>query len=151
MQAAVATDRLTYLPEDLLTKVDRASMMHGLEVRSPFMDHQLVHLAAGMLGGQLVRGGRKQMLRKAFAGDLPATVFKRRKMGFALPLGDWLRHSLRPMMTDLLTSKDSFAVNNLNVPYVTQLMEEHQRGDTDRSQRLYSLMMLEAWWRQQRR
>jgi asparagine synthase (glutamine-hydrolysing) len=151
VQTALATDRLTYLPEDLLTKVDRASMLHGLEVRSPFMDHELVHAAAGMLSWQIMRGGPKRMLRRAFARELPATVFKRRKMGFALPIGDWLRESLRPMMNDLLTSSDSFVTNNFDVASVVRLMEEHQSGQADHSHRLYGLVMLELWWRQQKR
>jgi asparagine synthase (glutamine-hydrolysing) len=151
VQTALATDRLTYLPEDLLTKVDRASMMHGLEVRSPFMDHDLVYMALGMLPGQLMRGGAKRMLRKAFAGDLPASVFKRRKMGFAVPIGEWLRGSLRPMMMDLITSPDSFAANYFEGSAIVQMMSEHQQEQMDHSQRLYALLMLEIWWRQQRR
>jgi asparagine synthase (glutamine-hydrolysing) len=151
VQTALATDRLTYLPDDLLTKVDRASMLHGLEVRSPFMDHELVHAAAGMLSWQLTRGGPKRMLRKAFARDLPPSVFKRPKMGFAVPLGQWLRTSLRPMMNDLLTSSDSFVANNFDVASVARLMEEHQLGGIDHSQKLYGLVMLEVWWRQQKR
>src|SRR5205085_10611827 len=95
VEAALAVDRVTYLPNDLLTKVDRCSMMHGLEVRSPFMDHELVQFAAGLTTDQLLKGGPKRMLREAFAKDLPDFVFKRKKMGFAVPIGEWFRGELR--------------------------------------------------------
>ena len=99
--AAAALDRATYLPGDLLTKVDRCSMLHGLEVRSPFMDRDLVQFATTLRGRDLVRGGRgKALLRAAFAGDLPPEVFRRRKMGFAAPVGDWLRRE--PLAVDVV-------------------------------------------------
>jgi asparagine synthase (glutamine-hydrolysing) len=151
VQAALATDRVKYLPEDLMTKVDRASMLHGLEVRSPFLDHELVQLAAGLTTRQLLNGRSKGMLRQAFGADLPASVFNRPKMGFAVPIGDWLRDSLRPMMNDLLTSADSFAAANFDPSPIRLMMEEHQTQRADHSQRLYGLVMLELWWRQQRR
>ncbi len=109
VQAALAADREFYLPEDLLTKVDRCSMLHALEVRSPFMDHDLVQFAAGLSTAQLIRGGGKRLLREAFAADLPDIVFTRRKMGFAVPLGQWLRRNLRDMLHDAIFSAGSFA------------------------------------------
>jgi asparagine synthase (glutamine-hydrolysing) len=151
VQTALATDRLKYLPDDLLTKVDRASMLHGLEVRSPFMDHELVHLAAGLTTRQLLSGGSKRMLREAFSADLPAAVFSRPKMGFALPIGDWLRDPLQSMMRDLLTASDSFASENFDPVPVREMMDQHQDQKTDHSQRLYALIVLELWWRQQKR
>jgi asparagine synthase (glutamine-hydrolysing) len=147
VQTALATDRVTYLPEDLLTKLDRASMLHALEVRSPFMDHELVRLAAGLSTAQLLNGGPKRMLREAFAADLPDFVFKRRKMGFAVPIGQWLRQSLRPMMEDLLGAKDSFAAAYFQTAVWRKMIDEHCSGPADHSQRLYALVMLELWWR----
>ncbi len=125
VQAAAATDRVTYLPEDLLTKLDRASMLHALEVRSPFMDHELVRLAAGLSTEQLLRGGAKRMLREAFAGDLPQWVFERKKMGFAVPIGEWLRGPLRGMMQELLFAKDSFAVANFHQGFLREMVNAH--------------------------
>jgi asparagine synthase (glutamine-hydrolysing) len=148
VQTALATDRITYLPEDLLTKLDRASMLHALEVRSPFMDHNLVRLAAGLSTPQLLKGGPKRMLREAFAGDLPDFVFRRKKMGFAVPIGQWLRESLRPMMEDLLMAGDSFAASHFQVKVLRGMMDDHCEGKVDHSQRLYALLMLELWWRQ---
>jgi asparagine synthase (glutamine-hydrolysing) len=144
---ALALDRIGYLPEDLLTKVDRASMLHALEVRSPFMDHELVEFAAGLTTHQLLRGGAKRMLREAFAGDLPAWVFKRKKMGFAVPIGDWFRGELRPMLRDHLFAADSFASGHFNLQVVQRLVDEHEQNRVDHSQRLYALLMLELWWR----
>jgi asparagine synthase (glutamine-hydrolysing) len=151
VQAALATDRITYLPEDLLVKLDRASMLHALEVRSPFMDHELVGLAAGLGTQQLLGGGPKRMLRECFAADLPDFVFRRRKMGFAVPIGDWLRGTLRPMMRDLLEASDSFAARHFQQPVTRQIMDDHHARRADYSQPLYALLMLELWWRLQPR
>jgi asparagine synthase (glutamine-hydrolysing) len=148
VQAALATDRVTYLPEDLLTKLDRASMLHALEVRCPFMDHELVHLAAGLTTEQLLRGGAKRMLREAFAGDLPEFVFRRKKMGFAVPIGEWFRGPLKPMMEDLLGANKSFAAGNFEMGVVRELIDSHCAGREDHSQRLFAMVMLELWQRE---
>ena len=146
VQSALAVDRITYLPDDLLTKVDRASMLHNLEVRSPFMDHELVIFAAGLKTDQLLRGGPKRMLREAFAADLPAWVFKRKKMGFAVPIGEWFRGPLRAMLRDTLFSSHAFGRSHFNMRVVDRLVEEHELQRVDHSQRLYALLMLELWW-----
>lgn len=147
---ALAVDRVSYLPDDLLTKVDRASMLHALEVRSPFMDHDLVHFAARLSTDQLLKGGPKRMLREAFAADLPAWVFKRKKMGFAVPIGEWFRASLRPLLQDHLFAANSFARAHFNPTTVQRLADEHQTEKQDHAQRLYALLMLELWWKQQK-
>jgi asparagine synthase (glutamine-hydrolysing) len=146
VQAALATDRISYLPDDLLTKVDRCSMLHALEVRSPFMDHELVQFAAGLTTDQLLSGGPKRMLREAFAKDLPAWVFKRKKMGFAVPIGEWFRGELRPMLRETLFSSDAFGRTHFDMKVVERLVEEHEQERVDHSQRLYALLMLELWW-----
>ena len=162
--AAMALDRVTYLPEDLLTKVDRAAMLHALEVRSPFMDPALVRFASGLTTDQLF-GSRstarafmqspmtapaKILLRDAFAADLPQFVFKRPKMGFAVPVGEWFRTSLRSLLHDTLASSDSFAARYLHRPTIAELIAEHEQSQADHSQRLYALLMLELWWLQAR-
>ncbi|HWE03003.1 MAG TPA: asparagine synthase (glutamine-hydrolyzing) [Tepidisphaeraceae bacterium] len=147
VQAAMAADRVTYLPDDLLAKVDRASMLHALEVRSPFMDHELVSFAAGLTTDQLLKGGSKRMLREAFADDLPPWVFKRKKMGFAVPIGDWLRKELRPMLHDHLFATNSFAAGHFKRNVVERIVQDHEDRFVDHSQRLYALLMLELWRR----
>jgi asparagine synthase (glutamine-hydrolysing) len=146
VRAAAATDRILYLPDDLLTKLDRASMLHALEVRSPFMDHELVQFAAGLTTDQLLRGGPKRMLREAFSRDLPDFVFRRKKMGFAVPIGEWFRGELRPMLHDNLFASNSFASQHFQMPVVRRLVDEHEQSRVDHSQRLYALLMLELWW-----
>jgi asparagine synthase (glutamine-hydrolysing) len=146
VEAALACDRMRYLPDDLLTKVDRCSMLHGLEVRSPFMDHELVQFAAGLTTDQLLRGGPKRMLREAFKNDLPAWVFKRKKMGFAVPIGEWFRGPLRAMLRDTLFAQHAFGRQHFNMNVVQRLVDEHEQERVDHSQRLYALLMLELWW-----
>jgi asparagine synthase (glutamine-hydrolysing) len=146
LRAAMASDRRLYLPDDLLTKVDRTSMQFALEVRSPFMDHRLVAFAAGLAREQLIGGGPKRMLREAFANDLPGWVFKRRKMGFAVPIGQWFRGKLRGMLHDHLFAADSFASSHFAPAVLRHLIDEHQRQRIDHSQHLYALLMLELWW-----
>ena len=150
MERAMGVDQSLYLPDDLLTKVDRASMAHALEVRSPFMDPDLMRYCLTHLGPRhLMRGGPKRMLREAFAADLPAWVFTRRKMGFAVPVGEWFRGPLRDMLRDNLFAADSFAASHFNVAVVRKLVEDHESGRADHGQRLYALLMLELWWKTQ--
>ena len=165
VQTAMALDRVTYLPDDLLTKVDRAAMLHALEVRSPFMDPALVHYAAALTTEELfgaaasaksfmqspMTAPAKRLLRDAFAAALPETAFSRPKMGFALPIGDWLRGELKPMLRDTIDASDAFIRNQLDLPTVHRLIDEHESSRVDHSQRLYALLMLELWWRIERR
>jgi asparagine synthase (glutamine-hydrolysing) len=145
VRAALAIDRISYLPGDLFVKLDRASMLHALEVRSPFMDHELVSFAAALSSKQLLKGGPKRMLREAFAEDLPDWVFKRKKMGFAVPIGEWFNGELRGMLRDSLFASDSLASSQFCKPMIEKLIDEHERGIQDHSQRLYALLMLELW------
>lgn len=87
------------------------------------------------------------MLREAFAADLPAGVFNRPKMGFAVPIGDWLRGPLRDLLHDSLFAEDSFAAQNFNRGVLEGMIEDHEQGIADHSQRLYALLMLELWYR----
>jgi asparagine synthase (glutamine-hydrolysing) len=142
VEAAVATDKLYYLPDDLLTKVDRCSMQFALEVRSPFMDPAVAEFAAGLSGSQL---RRKRMLREAFRQDLPAEVFSRRKMGFAVPIGEWFRGELQDMLRDTLLDPSAFVATVLDRAVIEEMIEDHENQSADHSQRLYALLMLELW------
>lgn len=143
--AALALDRMTYLEGDLHTKVDRASMLVNLEVRAPFMDHHLVGFAASLSRRDLLTGGKKGLLRRAFAHELPAAVFKRKKMGFAVPIGEWFRTSLRDMLTSYLLASNSFCIGRFGAAPLDSLLSEHQTGQVDHTQRLFALLMLELW------
>jgi asparagine synthase (glutamine-hydrolysing) len=106
-----------------------------------------VRFAAGLTSQELLKGGPKRMLREAFAADLPDFVFKRKKMGFAVPIGDWFRRELRTMLRDHLFAAGSFASNHFNLAVVERLVDEHEQERIDHSQRLYALLMLELWWK----
>jgi asparagine synthase (glutamine-hydrolysing) len=147
VQTALAVDRMLYLPDDPLVKVDRASMLHGLEVRSPMLDPDVIAFAAGLSTAQLMDGGPKRMLREAFGGDLPRWVFSRQKMGFAVPIGDWLRTSLKSMVHDLLLAADAFSSGYFDRRNIETLIHEHETFRADHSQRIYALLMLELWWK----
>jgi asparagine synthase (glutamine-hydrolysing) len=144
---AMQLDRLTYLPDDLLTKVDRASMRVALEVRAPFMDHRLVELAGRLGREEMMRGGKKGVLKRAFGGDLPRAVFARRKMGFAVPIGEWFRGELREMLRSLVLSADGFGVGRFGKPALEAIVVDHESRQVDHSQRLFALLMLELWHR----
>lgn len=145
VQAALAVDRLSYLPEDLLTKVDRCSMQYALEVRNPFMDHELVQFAAGLPTSELIGKGSKTLLREAFAADLPPNHFERAKMGFAIPIGDWFRGQLRSFLRETLYASGSYAAAHFDMKVVQKLLDEHDQQKRDHSQRLYALLVLELW------
>ncbi|MGF1634050.1 MAG: asparagine synthase (glutamine-hydrolyzing) [Phycisphaerae bacterium] len=147
VSAAAATDRVTYLPDDLLRKVDRCSMAHGLEVRSPFMDPDVLGVASGLTGEQLVGGGKKRLLREAFAGELPRFVFRRRKMGFAVPVGTWFRGPLREYLHEHLLAADGYSRRHFAPAAVEQLLRDHDTGRFDHAQRLWALLVLEVWAR----
>jgi asparagine synthase (glutamine-hydrolysing) len=122
-------------------------MLHALEVRSPFMDHDIVSFAAALDQEMLLGGGPKRMLREAFEADLPPEVFSRRKMGFAVPIGEWFRGELAGMLHELLFARDSFASAHFDPGAVERLIEEHNDQTADHAQRLYALLMLELWKR----
>ena len=111
----LATDRVTYLPDDLLTKVDRCLDAPRPGSPQPLHGPRTRPLRRRLTTDQLLKGGPKRMLREAFANDLPAWVFKRKKMGFAVPIGEWFRGELRPMLRDHLFASDSFARQHFNI------------------------------------
>jgi len=133
---------VTYLPNDILTKVDIASMANGLEVRCPFLDRKVVDLALQM-PTQLRKG--KAILRHAFGGILPPSILQRSKMGFGVPLTEWLRGSLRPMLEDAMASLEKRGL--LEAAEIRRLTSEHLAGAADHRDRLWLLLVLELWAR----
>ena len=148
VERAQRLDLALYLPDDLLVKVDIASMANSLEVRAPFLDRDLVEYATRLPTDLKIRHGqRKWILRQAFADALPAETMNRRKQGFALPIGEWLRTSLRPLVDDLVLSSRALGRGYLRPAFVRALVDEHQAG-VDHTHRLWSLLMLELWHRE---
>jgi asparagine synthase (glutamine-hydrolysing) len=138
-------DVATYLPGDLLLKADLASMAHSLELRSPFLDHEV--LALGLALPDHLKTHRREAkvaLRRAFAPDLPPDVAKRGKTGFGVPLGRWFRRDLRELARDALSNDRGWFRQDT----LTRLLEEHESGRADHGHRLWCLLMLELWVRE---
>lgn len=139
-------DVLTYLPCDILNKVDIASMAFGLEVRCPFLDQDVVNFAAALPIDCKLRGSRgKRILIETFADLLPPAIQHRKKMGFGVPLDHWFRHELRPLLQEVLLDPASLARGLIRPEAVRQLVDEHVTSQWDHSYRLWSLLVLELW------
>ena len=139
-------DLLTYLPCDLNTKVDLASMAHSLECRQPFLDHRLVELASRIPASlKYQKGVGKQILKNTFSELLPESIWNRPKMGFGVPLDTWFRHELREQTNDSLMSENAKCHDWINPKSIQRLLREHHSQKRDHSQRLWSLLMLENW------
>jgi asparagine synthase (glutamine-hydrolysing) len=141
----LAVDRQTYLPDDLLFKIDIASMSHGLEARSPFLDHHLVEFAAGLPGSYKLRGLKKKyILKKALKDILPEQVLKRSKRGFDVPVSGWLRGELEEHCREAFTSRglvaDLFKTNEL-----AEMFEEHVAGRAEWGRFFWMILMLHLW------
>jgi asparagine synthase (glutamine-hydrolysing) len=135
----------TYLPGDLLLKADLAAMAHSLELRSPFLDHEVVALGLALPDSLKARGREgKVALRRAFAADLPAEVAARGKTGFGVPLGRWFRTDLRDAAHDLRSGDRGW----FRPDTVQRLLGEHESGRADHGHRLWCLLMLELWVRE---
>lgn len=146
--AASLADLVTYLPGDLMTKVDIASMAHGLEVRAPLLDVRVVELAAGLPLRLKLRGrSTKVLLRKAFGKLLPDAIWKRKKMGFGVPLDSWFRQELKPLTHDLLTTPSTKISAWIRPEAIAKLLHEHEAKVFDHSARIWALVALEMWCR----
>jgi asparagine synthase (glutamine-hydrolysing) len=139
-------DIKTYLTDDILTKVDRASMAHSLEVRVPLLDHKLMECAAGIPARHKLRGGEgKYILKQTLNGMIPEDVLSRRKMGFSVPLARWLRRELKPMFEDRVFRKDAFIAGLFEPEPIRTWWSQHQSGIRDYSHFLWALLVLECW------
>ncbi|MDD5390741.1 MAG: amidotransferase 1, exosortase A system-associated [Gallionellaceae bacterium] len=141
-------DMKTYMVGDILTKVDRASMAHALEVRVPFLDHKLMEWVSGLPVEFKLRGGEgKFMLKQALEPYLPHDIMYRRKMGFSIPLAEWFRGPLKEKLNRALTSQRMADTGLFDMSYLARMADEHARGARDYSSPLWSLLMFEAFLR----
>lgn len=148
-EAAMAVDVQSYLPYDLLVKVDITSMANSLEARSPLLDHEVMELAARLPIQLKLKGGRlKHLLKHAFSDLLPPQNVRRGKMGFGVPVGQWFRGPLRELLYDGLLSPRSVSRGYFRPEALTQLVEAHTTGRTDHQLVLWNLLMLELWHRE---
>jgi asparagine synthase (glutamine-hydrolysing) len=148
-EAAMAIDVQSYLPYDLLVKVDITSMANSLEVRSPFLDHEVMEFAARLPVELKLRGRRsKYLLKRAFADLLPSENVHRRKMGFGVPVGAWFLGPLRPLLEDALLSEQTLRWGYFQPEALRRLVTEHLERRADHSFSLWNLLMLELWHRE---
>jgi asparagine synthase (glutamine-hydrolysing) len=144
--ATLGVDAGLYLPDDLLVKVDIASMAHSLEARSPFLDHEFMEFAATIPFELKVRGRvKKYILKRALAGLLPERILHRPKMGFGVPIDHWLRHELREVAYETLLGSRAASRGYFQVRTVRRMLDEHMQGKAGWHYLLWNLLMLELW------
>lgn len=147
--AAMVLDRKSYLPDDILVKVDRASMAVSLESRAPLLDHRIVEFAARLPVSFLSEGGMsKRILRHVLYRHVPQSLVDRPKAGFSIPLAGWLRGELRNWAIDLLDDSSRQRDEFLNLPECRSLLHSHLAGKRDASSALWPLLMFQAWRRE---
>jgi asparagine synthase (glutamine-hydrolysing) len=139
----------TYLPDDVLTKVDRMSMAHSIESRVPLLDNKVVDFAESLPASMKIKNGRRKHILKEVASRLlPDGIVDRRKQGFGVPLGAWFRGSLRELFADTLLSATALQRGYFEPRFVRQLVNEHVSGRRDHTLRLWQLVIFERWHRQ---
>jgi asparagine synthase (glutamine-hydrolysing) len=147
VDAALLTDIMTYLPNDLLVKVDIATMANSLEARSPFLDHHVIEFAASLPEKYKLRGlTTKYLLKRVLKKLLPAENLGRRKMGFGVPISHWFRGKLQPFLRETILSEAALKRGLFKPGAVKRLVELHTRGERDYSHQLWTLLMLELWF-----
>jgi asparagine synthase (glutamine-hydrolysing) len=145
----IMADTNNYLPNDLLVKVDIASMAVSLEARAPFLDHHVMEFAASLPAAYKLRGlTTKYLLKRALRGLVPQENLSRRKMGFGVPISHWLRGELKGLLTDTILSGKAQNRGYFNGEMVRHLADQHIEGRRDYAPQLWTLMMLELWHRE---
>jgi len=139
-------DTLTYLPNDLLVKVDITSMANSLESRSPFLDHKLMEFAATIPSNLKVKGlTNKYILKKAFSSILPKDILHRKKSGFGVPVGSWIKNELKDYTYGILLNQRCIKRGYFNEQTIKRILDEHSLGKVDHGHRIWSLINLELW------
>ena len=143
-------DTMLYLPADMLVKIDRMTMAHGLEAREPYLDYRVVELCARMPASLKLHRLRhkKHILKQVLRGRVPDPVLFRKKQGFNVPKAHWIRSGLRDFVNDVLAPSRVRAMNVLDPAVVTELVESHFSGRRDRSHEIWSLLVLSLWFDQ---
>jgi asparagine synthase (glutamine-hydrolysing) len=142
----IAADTATLLPDDFLVKVDRASMAHGLEVRPPLVDHEILELAARIPSQWKIRGGQtKWILKQAAKGSLPESILHRKKQGFEIPIDDWLRGPLRPMFESAVLDRGARVAGLIDQDVANRVYRSHLAGTGRQGDTLWSLLVLARW------
>ncbi|HEX2640588.1 MAG TPA: asparagine synthase C-terminal domain-containing protein, partial [Pyrinomonadaceae bacterium] len=147
IDASLLADLMHYLPNDLLVKVDIASMANSLEARSPLLDHKVIEFAASLPENIKQSGTEtKSLLKKVAARLVPRDVIYRQKMGFAVPIKYWLGNELQEFTRDILLSEKARSRGLFNGDVVERLIDEQRRDTKDNSWKIWTLLMLELWF-----
>jgi asparagine synthase (glutamine-hydrolysing) len=143
-------DTRFYLPNDMLVKVDRMTMAHGLEAREPFLDYRLVEFMASVPPHLKLKNFRqsKYLLKAAMMGKLPESVIRRKKVGFNLPNARWIKQELKPFVTDHLSPRRIREIGLFDPQVVNTLLHDHFQETADNSHQLWCLLTLVLWWGQ---
>ena len=148
LDRAMYMDIKTWLPDDILAKVDRASMAHGMEIRNPFLDYRLVEFAASLPVPLKIRGFNKKYLLKVSQKDfLPRRIRYQKKRGFNTPVSHWMLKTLKPFYEDILSTQDDLFGEIILKNKIEELYNNHQKMDEDNGFKLFSLIMLSLWKR----
>jgi asparagine synthase (glutamine-hydrolysing) len=141
-------DTRLYLPNDMLVKVDRMTMAHGLEARVPFLDHHLVEFLASVPPSLKLKHFHqmKYLLKAAMRGKLPARILGRRKAGFNVPNAQWVRGGLKSFVLDHLSPSRLREMGLLDVRAVESLLEDHFKGRAENSHQIWCVLTLALWW-----
>jgi asparagine synthase (glutamine-hydrolysing) len=146
LDGVLYSDFQIYLPDDILVKVDRMSMIHGLEARAPFLDHELIQLAASLPAAYKLAGTRtKHVLRLALWGHAPLRILERGKAGFNVPMAQWLLGPLRELLWDRLSPAGVRRLGLWSPEAVQRLLREHETRARDRSRTLWAMLMFVLW------
>ena len=147
LDTTLLTDQMTYLPNDLLVKVDIASMANSLEARSPFLDHKVIEFAASLPENLKLRGlTTKYLLKRVLGKLLPTENLKRPKMGFGVPVGHWFRGPLEGFLRETVLSDKAARRGLFRPEVVRRYVDEHTAGRADYAHQLWTLLMLELWF-----
>ncbi|MFZ1702575.1 MAG: asparagine synthase (glutamine-hydrolyzing) [Pyrinomonadaceae bacterium] len=147
LDATLLTDQMTYLPNDLLVKVDIASMANSLEARSPFLDHNLIEFAATLPESLKMSGFEtKSLLKKVAARLVPKDVIYRRKMGFGVPVGRWFRGEMKDFVRGVLLSEKSLKRGIIKPDVIERYVNQHTSAERDHAFQIWTLLMLELWF-----
>lgn len=148
LEKLLYVDIHSYLPEDLLVKMDIATMANSVEARAPFLDHKFMEIVAGIPSHLKLRGWvTKFILKKAFSDLLPEAILKRRKMGFGVPVSRWLRKELKTYVAEILLDRRTMNRGYFRRDGIERLLKEHEQMHYDHSAKIWALLVLEIWFR----